>query len=189
MLHIRRADDGRLHLSNNRQSGVAGDEAEARRKLYRWGHTDLSISKALAEMREAAGEQAASNGWRVLRPSDATPERAAEEPEKSEKGEAKPMPEKKKRSTRRRATAAEAPAKAPAKAPAPKAAKPARKPRAAPKKPPTADSSGVELALEHFRAGARELKKLEAAQLPFARGPWTELREKADLIVTSLQGK
>lgn len=185
MLIIRRCDDGRLRLSNNRQSDTAHDEAEARRKLYRWGHTDLSINKALAEMRTGAGAAPARPGWRVVRPSDAVPE-ARTAPVSQPEPEEERMEEKPRKRTRRAA-----PAAAP---PAPKEAEPAKKParKRASRPAPRSGTEGKDPAaeaLESFRAGAAALRSIEAAQLPFARGPWTELREKAEQIVACLQGK
>lgn len=40
-----------------------------------------------------------------------------------------------------------------------------------------------------FSEGSKRLRELERQVLPFARGPWEELREMAERIVASLEGK
>lgn len=67
MLTIQRTEDGRLALANRRQSDVADDEAQARRMLQEWGHTEVTINRAFAEMGRAAGE-VVSPAWTAHRP-------------------------------------------------------------------------------------------------------------------------
>ncbi len=77
MLAIERTEEGQLRLSDRRRTGVAAGEAEARRTLYHWGYTDLSINKALAELRRTEGRVPAASRWQVIRSGDRTHETAA----------------------------------------------------------------------------------------------------------------
>ncbi|HEX7240357.1 MAG TPA: hypothetical protein VF263_08840 [Longimicrobiaceae bacterium] len=120
-------------------------------------------------------------------PAAPAPEPAAEEP--------KPAVRPKRARSAKPAAAAEAPA-APAAAPEPveAPAAPAARKRAprvrAPE--PAAAARGPEEWLEAARAlfaeGTQSLKEIERTTLPFARGPWTELREKSAEILACLQG-
>ena len=254
MLVIQPTADGRYHVSNNHRSGYARDTASARMLAHDWGHTDLSVNKALSEMRSGA-PGAPPSGWRVARPEREAPPREnarveVANPVAERSAEAPPR----RRAHRAQADAAAppaapdperlaaAPAKKPARSPSPAPAaappakprkraatagagpaaevetKPAPRPRAkpaskseakaaaksAPKPPepkraprakaaasrepaPAADPREQALAL--FRAGAKELARVERGTLPFARGPWSELRRMAEHIATCLEGK
>lgn len=222
MLVIQPTADGRFHISNNHRSGYAHDMASARTLAYDWGHTDLSINKALAEMRAGGTAQAPERGWRVSRRERAQPRPAPGEPVKAEPpapeagqaGAVKPGAPKgerpKKEPRRRRAPAEVKPAAkavgdrpvkratAPAKAAPEPAVAPKRGARkaAAPKPAPAARKpvepkagDPRERALALFRAGAKELAALERDTLPFARAPWSELRQMAEHIAACLEGK
>lgn len=130
MPQIQRTEDDRLLVSNRTQSRLVESEADARRTLYTWGHTDISINKALAELRREGAEAGADRGWRVVRPEAA----GAPEPAPVIAAESAPP----RRRGRNKAAAAEpaatpepaAPAPAapaePRAEPAPEAIKPAR---------------------------------------------------------------
>lgn len=80
MVVIERVETGGLRVSNARQSAVVDDEQQARSTLHSWGHTDLSINMALAEMRRReGGADAEPRAWRITRPAQAPPEPTAGE--------------------------------------------------------------------------------------------------------------
>ncbi|MEW5929553.1 MAG: hypothetical protein AB1941_19030, partial [Gemmatimonadota bacterium] len=79
--------------------------------------------------------------------------------------------------------AGEAPAPVPAETPAPKAGR-ARAGAAA-----RTPEEWLEAARVLFAEGTQALRELESATLPFARGPWTELRTQSAQILACLQGK
>lgn len=213
MLVIQRTEEGRLRLSDRRRTGLVDGEAEARRTLYHWGYTELSITKALAEMRRAEGSLPPLAPWRVTRPADRAGEPApAAPPDPGESmKEKEPTPRKRRRAAEaapaeapppepsprpaasrrgRKQAAASAPAPEPPPAPAeetPPPAAPARTRRAArPAPSPEADPLAQAQAL--FAEGTRVLRQIEAGTLPFARGPWTELRAQAEHILACLKG-
>lgn len=210
MLVIQPTDDGRLHVHNNHRSDFVRDEASARAMAYHWGHTDVSINKALAEMRPTGGVEAPVRAWRIARPGKPTVrvEPMKQTPETSTEPAAKPVKPKRPRGT---AVPGEAAVAAPAPAPAPaeaaivetklakakrrvrKAAAPLSEPKAernpAPKPADTADTTARSRALTLFRTGVRELVAMESETLPFARGPWSDLREMAEYIAACLEGK
>lgn len=74
-----------------------------------------------------------------------------------------------------------APAAADAGAPAPKA----ERARSAARTP----EEWLEAARALFAEGTQALREIESATLPFARGPWTELRTQSAEILACLQGK
>jgi hypothetical protein len=83
MLVIQPTADGRLRIFNNHRSDFARDESSARTLAYNWGHTDISINKALSEMRSATRGDAQPSGWRVARqepPRKSVPAKAPEPP-------------------------------------------------------------------------------------------------------------
>ncbi|HLL48957.1 MAG TPA: hypothetical protein VK399_19840, partial [Longimicrobiaceae bacterium] len=47
----------------------------------------------------------------------------------------------------------------------------------------------LEAARVLFAEGTQALREIESATLPFARGPWTELRTQSAEILACLQGK
>lgn len=281
MLVIRPTDDGRLHLSNNQRHDVVSSESAARSTAHRWGHTDLVINKALADMRAAGGGVTPELGWRVLRPDApvaevatrparrasrevAAPSHVAEEPTqpKPKRSRARlsapkaeeatpqetepeadipsPAPPAQERPKRRSRKAPEVVTAAPEQ-PAPKVVEPAtpaatepkpagasrrsRKQEQAPQgetapvvaapvaegarvpakpaptrrkraaAPPVAEpettvaaGSRRERAQAVADALARELSGIETEVLPFARGPWTDLREMAEFVAACLRG-
>ncbi len=80
-------------------------------------------------------------------------------------------------------SAAPAPAGAGAQAPSPKAER--ARFRAAARTP----EEWLEAARVLFAEGTQALREIESATLPFARGPWTELRTQSAEILACLQGK
>jgi hypothetical protein len=228
MLIIQPTADGRLHIHNNHRSDFARDEASARSLAYNWGHTDISINKALSEMRASSRGESSPAGWRVARPAPVKEPAAAKEPAQAKKPaasarEPEPAPSAAKLRGERRArkeaaaksaapepkpaaelkpAAAPKPAAAarPAPAPTPAAEKPAaEKPKPAPRAraakpaaPETTEKPAApprDRALAHIRAGVKELLALEGETLPFARAPWSDLREMAEYISACLEGK
>lgn len=229
MLVIRRTDDARLLVSNKRHSRVVDSESDARRTLYSWGHTDISINKALTELRRAEGSAGGpAHAWRVVRPAAATPETAAA-PEPAAEPAAEKAPAKRTRKPRKAAAPATPPRPAPVPAaeaaPAPGAKKPRaprkragkakveaapaakaeeaappapaeRKPRV-PRKRAAKAATGEAAPAADPRARAVDLatqlsdalRALENDTLPFARGPWADLRGKAEYIAACLRGK
>ena len=56
--------------------------------------------------------------------------------------------------------------------------------------PPAAHGSDpLQEARKAFAEGSRLLREMEQGVLPFARGPWTELRQQAEQILANLSGK
>lgn len=273
MLVIQPTQDGRLRVQNSQRSDVVPSEAAARSTAHRWGHTDVTINKALAEMRGRPSDGPDARAWRVLRPESgsaevrsAAPQRSApapapvaeRSPRRARRGAKQPPseseprdqdpaaeavpaaapparrkrtnkraaavqeavqapeeqraaapaddppaapPRPKRTRTRKRAAPAEAeaaaaPAPAAEPAPQPEPAKsPARARRARTSRTaPTAvarETEGTprERALNLVRQGVRELAAIEGETLPFARAPWSELREMAEYVAACLEGK
>jgi hypothetical protein len=52
MIRIEPLRDGRLHIETRHRSADARDEAEAWDLLFEWGHTDVSIKVALAQLKK-----------------------------------------------------------------------------------------------------------------------------------------
>lgn len=93
---------------------------------------------------------------------------------------------------RSRKKAQPAPAAEAAPAPTPEETQPAaeKKPRRAAaraKREPAAEHPDA--AVHHAAELARALRERERATLPFARGPWTELRETAERVLACLEGR
>ena len=165
MLTIDAMEDGRLRVRNNRRSDVARDESAARAMAERWGHTELTINKALAEMRAEAGGGEAARSWRIVRP----------EPAGTAEVQAAPPKAAGRRARARRGAEAGKSARS---------AKPAK--RSGVGKTAT---TGAPRARALVAEAVKELRGLEKDALPFARAPWSELREMAEHIVTCLDGK
>lgn len=245
MLVIRRTEDARLQVSNNRHSRVVDSETEARRTLHSWGHTDVSINKALTELRRAEGNAGTAHAWRAVRPepvkpavaADAAPASAAthEEPSRQRKPAVPPpaapppaaapasapkeasappapkkypRPEKAEKAKGKKTTAVErdppapnasaepttkpAPSRKVRADPEPAAAPAAKRPSAARQKPATPRQPTRDRRLEAVELASRladALRVLEGDTLPFARGPWADLRGKAEHIAACLRGK
>lgn len=217
MLEITRTPDGRLLVSTNRFSEEVDTEEEARRVLTAKGWGNLSITKALHRLNEAEGTAAPLQGWTVRRPEPApVAEKAAAParprrkkaagtpaPEPREEEEKPPAP--RKRRSRKKAAAepvevaaapptveaAPEPVAEPVPEPAPEA--PVRKPRkprkSRAKAAPEPAAVPVDPAVHHAAELARALRERERAVLPFARGPWTELRETAERVLACLEGR
>ncbi|MBW3628098.1 MAG: hypothetical protein KY464_02260 [Gemmatimonadetes bacterium] len=182
MLVIEPTADGRLRIQNNHRTEFARDETAARTLAYNWGHTAVSINKALSEMRASARGEAEPSGWR------ATPNAApAALPQALPAAPAAAV--RNGRGPKRVQQPTRASKAAPTVSPAQAEPKPPTKTpsRTAPR--PQRESGPRERALSHFRAGVKELVEVESSTLAFARGPWSDLREMAEYITTCLEGK
>lgn len=144
--------------------------AHRKRRSRRKAAAEPAVETATPPTAEAAPEPVAEP---VPEPA---PEAPARKPRKPRKSRAKAAPE---------------PVVEASPAPEPELAReePEKKPRRAARKKAERAAAPADPAVHHAAELARALRERERAVLPFARGPWTELRQAAERMLACLEGR